>query len=294
MNINEGKVELMPHTCPTCGGQLHINLDKQMYDCPFCGVSFDYSYFREEDVLTRAERFRHSGEWNAANDAYDFMLAKDPHNFFALRGKILAAAHIRKSFDLNEKQVTVGKDVQANIEHALNASDEEHRVYFEKMQEYFEGVEKYNEEQTELERLNEKYTKVDSHLKHLIDISVQDRSSVVALIIATILVDGVAVVGWILMICSDFENEFYALLVTLFAVFMATGRMIQVISEKRELKRYRAKARLERDEIQKQITPCQQTAEELKEHNRQLKLEIYKMDAQFMNDSRSECDERAD
>ncbi len=279
--MSENEVELKKHTCPTCGGQLQVNLDKQMYDCPFCGVSFDYSYFREDDVLARAERFRLSEEWIAANDAYDFMLSKDPHNFCALRGKVLVAAHIRKGFDLKGNQVPMSQDVQANIEHALKASDEEHRVYFEKLQEYFEGIEKDNEAQTELDRLNEKYTKVDSHLNHLIDMSIQPLA--VDYIVATIFVDGLSVVCLILMFCGAFGNGVFlmTLLIMLLMSVVMTIQVIQMISEKRALKRDRAKARLERDENQKQITSRQQAAKELKEHNRILKQEIYEMDKRF-------------
>lgn len=155
--MSENEVELKKHTCPTCGGQLQVNLDKQMYDCLFCGVSFDYSYFREDDVLARAERFRQSGDWSAADMDYDFILTKDPHNFCALRGKVLAAAHVRKGFDLSGKKFSRNQYVLTNIKHALSATDEEHREYFEKLEEYFKGVEKYNEEKIQLDQLREEY-----------------------------------------------------------------------------------------------------------------------------------------
>lgn len=157
MNVSENEVELKKHTCPTCGGQLQVNLDKQMYDCPFCGVSFDYSYFREDDVLARAERFRQSGDWSAADMDYDFILTKEPHNFCALRGKVLSAAHVRKGFDLSGKKFSGNQYVLTNIKHALSATDEEHREYFEKLEEYFKGVEKYNEKKIQLDQLREEY-----------------------------------------------------------------------------------------------------------------------------------------
>ncbi len=39
------------HICPSCAGALSIDIDKQMYICPFCGVTFDYEYFNEDNVL---------------------------------------------------------------------------------------------------------------------------------------------------------------------------------------------------------------------------------------------------
>ena len=75
--------------CPTCGGPLDIDLDKQMYVCPFCGVTFDYDYFREDNVKEVASKAVSRSEYGSAKDAYDFMLAKDPHDFEALRGLFL-------------------------------------------------------------------------------------------------------------------------------------------------------------------------------------------------------------
>ena len=77
--------------CPTCGGLLDIDLDKQMYVCSFCGVSFDYEYFREDNVKEVASKAIKRSEYGSAKDAYDFMLAKDPHDFEALRGLFICS-----------------------------------------------------------------------------------------------------------------------------------------------------------------------------------------------------------
>jgi len=39
------------HTCATCGGELIINLDRQLYECPFCGVTFDFDFVRDETAF---------------------------------------------------------------------------------------------------------------------------------------------------------------------------------------------------------------------------------------------------
>ena len=38
------------HDCKMCGSPLVIDLDNQVYRCNFCGISYDYEYFREDDV----------------------------------------------------------------------------------------------------------------------------------------------------------------------------------------------------------------------------------------------------
>ena len=36
------------HQCPSCGGGLIIDNDKQMYRCASCGSAYDFEYFRED------------------------------------------------------------------------------------------------------------------------------------------------------------------------------------------------------------------------------------------------------
>ena len=40
--------EIRSHKCPSCGGNLIIDNEKQMYRCTSCGSSYDFDYFREE------------------------------------------------------------------------------------------------------------------------------------------------------------------------------------------------------------------------------------------------------
>ena len=75
--------------CNMCGGLLDIDIDRQVYICPYCGVTFDYEYFRKDNVLEIAKKAMLRKEFGAAEDAFTYMLKKDPHNFEALRGLIL-------------------------------------------------------------------------------------------------------------------------------------------------------------------------------------------------------------
>ena len=49
--MTEMSSNLKKHTCPTCGGQLIVNEVRKMYECPFCGVTFDFDLVRDETAF---------------------------------------------------------------------------------------------------------------------------------------------------------------------------------------------------------------------------------------------------
>jgi len=127
-----------------------------MYECPFCGITYDYEYFREDDVLSRASEFLRRGEWVAATDAYDFLLTKEPHNFEALLGKILAAAHMKRQEEMANIELFRSMDykkVKDCIRQALRDTDSTHKDYFEKVQELFSRGEEYYASKDNIEDL---------------------------------------------------------------------------------------------------------------------------------------------
>ncbi len=124
------------HICPTCGGNLKIDPERQMYECTFCGVTFDYEYFREDEVLGMAERAMNIGEADSAKRAYEFMLKKDPKNFFAIRGLLLLSIKIRSVSELGLTE-TYRKRNFANVERRLekfkDEVDPDYREYYSDM-----------------------------------------------------------------------------------------------------------------------------------------------------------------
>ncbi|MBR3058899.1 MAG: hypothetical protein IKG93_13170 [Clostridiales bacterium] len=147
--MTELNQNIKKHTCPTCGGTLKVDMDRQMYECPFCGVTFDYEYFREDDVLARASRALRAGEFMSAREAYDFMLAKEPHNFAALRGKILISANIKSTVALRQPASVRNLHFEAaekSIDQAIESAEPQHTGYFTKMKELFDTGKAYRDE----------------------------------------------------------------------------------------------------------------------------------------------------
>ena len=126
---------LKSNLCPKCGGLLDIDLDKQIYVCPYCGVSFDYEYFREDNVKDVAAKSIARSEYGAARDAYEFMLSKDPHDFEALRGLFICANKWKSLHPmLRESDVYVTSD-EPSLTYAIENCRPEHKGYFEKIRE---------------------------------------------------------------------------------------------------------------------------------------------------------------
>ncbi len=129
--------EIVKHVCPTCGGNLRIDTDKQMYECQFCGVTFDYDYFREDNVLSIADKALSIGEFISAKNAYDFMLTKEPHNFRALRGSVLVSLKMNAAKDLAiiDKYYDISNRSKPDeaIDKAITDAMPENKEYFEVM-----------------------------------------------------------------------------------------------------------------------------------------------------------------
>ncbi|MCR4849932.1 MAG: transposase [Lachnospiraceae bacterium] len=146
--------DIKKHICPNCGGNLIVNVESQMYECPFCGVTFDYDYFREENVLDIAGQALMNNEVTSAGRAYDFMLEKEPDNFEALRGKALIAMDITKIDDICRLDLFSKlnyKTAYEEIDRAIVSSRPLDREYFTIMKDIVDAGHEYVDEKAQLE-----------------------------------------------------------------------------------------------------------------------------------------------
>ncbi|MBO4637506.1 MAG: hypothetical protein J5685_10215 [Clostridiales bacterium] len=91
--------------CGSCGGPLIIDYGKQTLVCKFCGVTCDYRYYAEDDIIAIADRFLAEGQSKSARDAYMFLLGKEPHSEHALTKVMLIDHHLKDVSDLLEPDV---------------------------------------------------------------------------------------------------------------------------------------------------------------------------------------------
>ena len=145
--------DVKAHICPTCGGQLLVDVEHQMYVCPFCGVTFDYDYFREESVLGIAAQALKNNEFDSADRAYGFLLDKEPDNFEALRGKALISMNITKIADIRRLDLYSKinyESVNTEIDRGIESSKPQDREYFTVMKDIVDAGHEYIDEKAEL------------------------------------------------------------------------------------------------------------------------------------------------
>lgn len=154
-----GKIK--KHQCPSCGGSLRIDSDKQMYHCTFCGSSYDYEYFREGRIHEAGETYLSRGEFMATTETYEFMLKKDPHDFLALRGLMLAAAHLTDMSELDHVNKEFDYDSKIVSQVIENASKED-KEYFTEFAKVYAEKKRMFDCSEEIETLLEEKNKIDS------------------------------------------------------------------------------------------------------------------------------------
>ena len=158
------------HLCPTCGGALQIDESRQLYMCPYCGVTFDYEYFREGDVLLKARQSMAVSEFNSAQQAYKFMLKKDPHNFEALRGLVFSEAKIPSYKVLNDIEFYPQfpyKTVKEKFDIALESALPDDRKFFEIFGTLMEKGEQYKNDLEDDKKLSSERKKLEHNIDKL-------------------------------------------------------------------------------------------------------------------------------
>lgn len=153
------------HQCPSCGGNLIVNSEMQMYSCSFCGSTYDYEYFREEEMYDLAGRYLSRGEYQAAADAYRFILDKDPHDFTARRGLMLSAGRIKNMDELLTEETKSNFSYDKEIvEEATEGASEDHKKYFEDLTVIFKNTQDLAEHTREMNDLCKEQEKIEGKI----------------------------------------------------------------------------------------------------------------------------------
>ena len=143
------------NVCKSCGGLLDIDIDRQVYICQYCGVTYDYEYFREDNVQELAKKALERSEFGAAKDAFDFILKKDPHDFEALRGLFLCRCKWRDMFPIYKYTNVRFKENDTVLNNVIDNCQPQHKDYFLKIKEASGIVQKFYDNSKQIEKLED-------------------------------------------------------------------------------------------------------------------------------------------
>ena len=128
--------------CKKCGAGLVLNKEKKLYICDHCGVSYDYSVFVGKPK-TKADSYLKNGEFELADKMFAKILADDPADFDANRGRILCAGRWIGFIQvkLNENLIRVNwKALNKALDAAIKNSDASDLMYFTELKKLIDNV----------------------------------------------------------------------------------------------------------------------------------------------------------
>lgn len=151
------------HLCSSCGGGLVLDDVAKIYKCPHCGVTYDYDFWGDDDALSRGMTALRRGEFGAAKDAFDVVLAKDPKHFLALRGRMLAKARMKSIRDFEDHGRLASRNYGViHIEEELEAAVSTDKEYFERLRDMFKLCEEYAQAQKKMREAQANKRKINA------------------------------------------------------------------------------------------------------------------------------------
>ena len=127
-------MELKSYTCPHCGGVLQVKEQLKVYRCEYCGVTYDYDYFKEDSLLKRADVYLKKREFLAAKEAYEFLLEKEPDNAKAYKRLLLVAQEFTDIKEFRNDKIYIDlnfPELKKINDRALKEVEGKDRAFFE-------------------------------------------------------------------------------------------------------------------------------------------------------------------
>lgn len=126
--------------CIKCGGQLMMDKKRSLCECRSCGVAYGTSLFFG-NANKKAKEALVNRDFSEADQRYSYMLMLDPHDFEALRGRVLCAAKWSSPKVESDISSFWVNNLRSRVEYALENALDEDKPYFEK---YIEMMDVYS------------------------------------------------------------------------------------------------------------------------------------------------------
>ena len=150
------------HLCTSCGGGLVLDDGAKLYKCPYCGVTYDFDFWGDEDVFSKCMQALRRGEFGTAIEAFDLVLAKDPQHFLALRGRLLAKAQLKSILDMGDFKILASRKYEdVNVDEELDRAKTNDREYFLRMKNALEHCKEYAGKQKELRETKSRKIRIE-------------------------------------------------------------------------------------------------------------------------------------
>lgn len=158
--------KLKSYSCSKCAGILNYDEGQELFGCPFCGNEFNIADIHRDELLAQGEAALKRRKYDTAKENYKALLDKNPCDFEAQMGMMLAAGRIYSVEALADidfvKDCEIGA-AKREIKKALNVSDKE-SDYFNKLLVLFDLAKEYKdavlEKRTRTVEAREKYQEV--------------------------------------------------------------------------------------------------------------------------------------
>ncbi|MBO7452249.1 MAG: hypothetical protein J6U54_18125 [Clostridiales bacterium] len=141
--------------CSSCGGDLIIDSEKQIYECKFCGIAYGSSLFFGNPFEKALKAMAHN-EFTEAEQRFTHMLMLDPHDFNALLGRFLCVGKWKKIYDFtitqNIPQIRL-QNLKEMINEIVAQSSDEDKEYFSTLQDMVDDRIKIADLEAESKRL---------------------------------------------------------------------------------------------------------------------------------------------
>lgn len=154
--------------CTGCGGYLFPDKKKNLLMCRSCGVAYGTSLFFG-NTKKRALEALNACEYIEAEERYLYALMLDPHDFEALRGRILSSARwakVRSDADVTGRWI---QTVRSKVDYALENALEKDKPYFKEYHNVVNGYEKLMAINAKIRSAEKQYKDMCDVRKHLYD-----------------------------------------------------------------------------------------------------------------------------
>lgn len=134
--------------CNKCGGLLFLDRERRLYECRSCGVAYSSALMADTDTIKTAMNHLSKKDFKEADKLFVLALMLDPHDYMALRGRVLCAGRWKDIKDIRlddtRNPARTGPAAERLEEVIAKAADED-KEYFIRFRDLVNVLEQYSE-----------------------------------------------------------------------------------------------------------------------------------------------------